>query len=189
MRSHHQLGRYLHDLYSPEAEARITEDGARQARLFAEGDDEVRRDEVDALDFDRASAEGPGAALARALRAGGSALKVDDRVPEDSDEQLPVAKVSQSRDSSVTAAADKVPAAPATQDPALPADLRSAVTAPPAVQSTQRQTPLMERVARAKKAVVKDVKVPRSPPVGAIVLVVVLLAAAAVGLVWLLRGG
>jgi hypothetical protein len=45
----------------------------------------------------------------------------------------------------------------------------------------------MERVARAKRAVTTEVKVPKSPPLGAIVFVVVFLAAAAAGLVWLLR--
>jgi len=45
------------------------------------------------------------------------------------------------------------------------------------------------RVSRAPKAVVKEDKVPRSVPLGAVLFVAVLLAAAAAGLVWLLRGG
>lgn len=187
MRSHHQLGRYLHDLYSPEAETRITEDGLQQGRLFAEGDEEGRPDEIDALDFDQPKADGPGAALARAMRAGGSTLKADGHVPDDSDDQLPVAKTAPSQDSA--APADDHEEQPTASPAASPAGLRSAATAPAAVSTvpSQRQTPLMERVARAKKAVVKQERVPVSPPIGAILLVVALLAAAAVGLVWLLR--
>jgi hypothetical protein len=192
MRSHHQLARYLRELYSPEAEAQITEDGIRQARLFAEGDEDGQRDDVEALDFDQAAADGPGAALARALRAGGSALKVDDRVPADSDDQLPVAKPFPDPESAVPTAVDEGQAAAsdAAPTPAPPDALRSAVTAPPAVESASppRQTPLLERVARAKRAVTTEVEIPRSPPVGAILFVVVLAAAAIAGLLWLLRG-
>jgi hypothetical protein len=193
MRSHHQLARYLREIYSPEAEAQITEDGLRQARLFAEGDEDGRQEDAEPLDFDQATADGPGAALARALRATGSALKVDARVPADSDDQLPVAKQSPGLDSAAPAADDKgQPAASnAAATPDSPAELRSGVAAPPAVQSVSppRQTPLMERVARAKRAAVTEDKVPRSPPVGAILFVIAFLAAAAAGLVWLLRGG
>jgi eukaryotic-like serine/threonine-protein kinase len=88
MRSHHQLARYLHEIYSPEAEAQITEDGLRQARIFAEGDEDGRQEDVEALDFDQAPADGPGAALARALRATGSAL---DSRPAASDGVFPTA--------------------------------------------------------------------------------------------------
>ena len=193
MRSHHQLARYLREIYSPEAEAQITEDGLRQARIFAEGDEDSRQEDAEPLNFDQATAEGPGAALARALRAAGSALKVDGRVPADSDDQLPMAKESPGRDSAAPAAADKgqVAASNAAPTPASPAELRSSVAAPPEVQSVSppRQTPLMERVARAKRAAVTEDKVPRSPPVGAILFVIALFAAAVAGLVWLLRGG
>jgi serine/threonine-protein kinase len=193
MRSHHQLARYLREIYSPEAEAQITEDGLRQARIFAEGDEDGRQEDAEPLNFDQAAAEGPGAALARALRAAGSALKADGRAPADSDDKLPVAKESPGRDSAAPAAADTGDLADSgvVQAPILPEDLRSAVAAPPTVAaaSPPRQTPLMERVARAKRAVTREVKVPRSPPVWAIVFVVALLAAAAAGLVWLLRGG
>ncbi len=65
MRSHHQMRRYLRDLYSEEADAYISEHGMERARAFVEGDDD------DVLDFDRLLDDGPGAALARALRAHG----------------------------------------------------------------------------------------------------------------------
>lgn len=66
MRSHHQMRRYLRDIYSEEADAYISENGRERARAFAEGDDD------DVLDFDRLLTDGPGAALARALRAHGT---------------------------------------------------------------------------------------------------------------------
>ena len=189
MRSHHQLARYLRDIYSPEAEAQITEDGLRQARIFAEGDEDSRREEVEALDFDQASADGPGAALARALRAAGSALKVDGREPARSDGES--AEESPSQDSPAVNDKGQVAASSVAQVLAPPADSGSVDVAGSASQSgpTPRQTPLVARASRARKAVANEDRVPRSPPVGAILLVIVLLAAAAAGLVWLLRGG
>jgi hypothetical protein len=45
------------------------------------------------------------------------------------------------------------------------------------------------RVSRTQKDLAKEDNVPRSVPIGALVFVAVLLAAAVAGLVWLLRGG
>jgi hypothetical protein len=45
------------------------------------------------------------------------------------------------------------------------------------------------RVSRAPKALAQEDNVPRSVPIGAVLFVAVLLAAAVAGLVWLLRGG
>jgi serine/threonine-protein kinase len=185
MRSHHQLARYLRDLYSPEAEAQITEDGLRQARIFAEGDEDSRREDGEALDFDRASADGPGAALARALRAAGSPLDVDARRDGESPnaEKLPI------KDSAASVVTDNGQAAAsrAAQIPVSPADSGSADVAAPASRSGPRQTPLVVRVSRPQKAAADEDKVPRSLPIGAILLVIVLLAAAAAGLVLLVR--
>jgi hypothetical protein len=185
MRSHHQLARYLRDLYSPEAEAQITEDGLRQARIFAEGDEDSRREDGEALDFDRASADGPGAALARALRAAGSPLDVDAR----RDGESPSAEKFPIKDSTAPVVTDngQVAASRAAQIPVSPADSGSADVAAPASRSGPRQTPLVVRVSRPQKAAADEDKVPRSLPIGAILLVIVLLAAAAAGLVLLVR--
>ena len=189
MRSHHQLARYLHDIFSPEAEAQITEDVLRQARIFAEGDEDGRQEEVATLDFDQAAADGPGAALARALRATGSALKVDGR--ESAHGELSSAEKAPRQDSVAAPASGngQRPVSQAAQIPVSPADSGSVDLAPSASQSgpTPRQTPLVSRVSRARKAVANEDRVPRSPPIGAILFIIALLAAAAAGLVWLLR--
>ena len=130
MRSHHQLARYLRELYSPEAEAQITEDGLRQARLFAEGDEDGQREDAEALDFDQAAADGPGAALARALRAAGSALSGRRSTSSRLRRPLPVAKAFPGRDSAVRPLRPNggQAAAPMWQPTPAPADdLRSAV--------------------------------------------------------------
>ena len=81
----------------------------------------------------------------------------------------------------------QVAASRAAQIPASPADSDSADVAAPASRSGPRQTPLVVRVSRPRKAAADEDKVPRSLPIGAILLVIVLLAAAAAGLVSLVR--
>jgi serine/threonine-protein kinase len=222
MRSHHQLARYLREIYSPEAEAQITEDGLRQARIFAEGDEDNRQEDVEPLDFDQALADGPGAALARALRAAGSALgpgpaaadgvspsaieapNQDSGAPAATEDRQGASVASRSMSPSTDEAPGQDGAAPAaTEDgqgasvasdvaqvPVSPADSGAADATSSASQSvaTPRQTPVVAR-ARARKAPAKEDKVPRSVPLGAVLFVAVLLAAATAGLVWLLRGG
>ncbi|HJX64600.1 MAG TPA: serine/threonine-protein kinase [Polyangia bacterium] len=187
MRSHHQLARYLRQIFSPEAEAQITEDGLLQARIFAEGDEDGQRDGVEALDFDRAPSDGPGAALARALRASGPALWVDGRAPADSHSELPSAEQSPRQDGPVPAATQDGQGTSVSSN----AELGSADVALSASQSVpaSRQTPVVARISRAQKALAKEDNVPRSVPIGAVLFVAVLLAAAVTGLVWLLRGG
>jgi serine/threonine-protein kinase len=187
MRSHHQLARYLRQIFSPEAEAQITEDGLLQARIFAEGDEDGRRDGVEALDFDRAPSDGPGAALARALRASGPALWVDGRAPADSHSELPSAEQSPRQDGPVPAATEDGQGTSVSSN----AELGSADVALSASQSVpaSSQTPVVARISRAQKALAKEDDVPRAVPIGAVLFVAVLLAAAVTGLVWLLRGG
>jgi serine/threonine-protein kinase len=187
MRSHHQLARYLRQIFSPEAEAQITEDGLLQARIFAEGDEDGRRDGVEALDFDQAPSDGPGAALARALRASGPALWVDGPAAADSRGEPPNAEQSLRQDSAAPAATENGQGTPVSSN----AELGSADVALSASESVpaSRQTPVVARVSRAQKAIAKEDNVPRSVPIGAVLFVAVLLAAAVTGLVWLLRGG
>jgi hypothetical protein len=195
MRSHHQLARYLREIYSPEAEAHITETGLRQARIFAEGDEDGRGEGAEALDFDQAPSDGPGAALARALRAAGPALWVEGRASADSDGELPSAEESPHLDSAEAAATEHGQEAPVASDAAevsaSTADLGFAETTLSESQSVPalRQTPVVARVSRPRKAPANEENVPRSVPLGAVLFVAVLLAAAVAGLVWLLRGG
>jgi hypothetical protein len=192
MRSHHQLARYLREIYSPEAEAHITEDGLRQARIFAEGDEDGRWDGAEALDFDRAPSEGPGAALARALRAAGPVLWADGRAPADSHGEVSRGEASPPADSPAPAGMEKGRgAAPAADVSAATADAGSADGASSASQSAPApsQTPAMASVSRAQKALAKEDNVPRSLPIGAVIFVAALLAAAVAGVVWLPASG
>jgi serine/threonine-protein kinase len=185
MRSHHQLARYLREIYSPEAEAHITEDGLRQARIFAEGDEDSRWDGAEALDFDQVPSGGPGAALARALRASGPALWTDGRAPVDSHGEPPRAEESPpaDREKGQTDPAPDVPAA--TADSAAANEGASSPESAPA----SSKTPVVEGPSRAQKALAKEVNAPRSVPIGAVIFVAALLAAAVAGVLWLLRAG
>ena len=73
LRNNVQLANYVEKIFSEEAEALISDAGRRRAQAFVEGEEPAEGTGED-LDFDLRQAEGPGAALARALRA--SALGV-----------------------------------------------------------------------------------------------------------------
>ena len=73
LRNNFQMADYATKIFSEEADALISEAGRRRAQAFVEGNDSAEPDQAD-LDFDIQQSEGPGAALARALRA--SALGV-----------------------------------------------------------------------------------------------------------------
>ncbi len=186
MRSHHQMARYLRDLYSPAAEAQITEDGLRQARVFAEGDDEG-----EALDFDQVPAHGPGAALARALRAAGSAVS-----------EMPSAENNGSgrgADEPSTGSPDKPesaqkqdaqPIAVSTDAPKASAPSANGANGKrPSRGSKKDDTPVLERKVRPPKNLDSKDTLPRTLPMGAVLLVAALVALLAGGVVWLLRGG
>ena len=73
LRNNFQMADYVAKIFSGEADALVSDSGRRQAQAFFEGSDNADADLAD-LDFDVQQSEGPGAALARSLRA--SALGV-----------------------------------------------------------------------------------------------------------------
>ena len=73
LRNNFQMADYVAKIFSEEADALISDSGRRRAQAFVEVGDGAEADQAD-LDFDVQQSEGPGAALARALRA--SALGV-----------------------------------------------------------------------------------------------------------------
>ena len=73
LRNNFQMADYVAKIFSEEADALISDSGRRRAQAFVEGSDSAEADQAD-LDFDVQQSEGPGAVLARALRA--SALGV-----------------------------------------------------------------------------------------------------------------
>ena len=72
LRNNFQMADYVAKIFSEEADALISDSGRRRAQAFVEGGG-AEADQAD-LDFDVQQSEGPGAALARSLRA--SALGV-----------------------------------------------------------------------------------------------------------------
>lgn len=73
LRNNCQMADYVSKIFSGEADALISDAGRERAQAFAEGGEAAEPDKDD-LDFDVAQANGPGAALARAMRS--SALGV-----------------------------------------------------------------------------------------------------------------
>jgi serine/threonine-protein kinase len=73
LRNNFQMADYVAKIFSEEADALISDSGRRRAQAFFEGSDGSDVEQVE-LDFDVQQSEGPGAALARSLRA--SALGV-----------------------------------------------------------------------------------------------------------------
>jgi hypothetical protein len=73
LRNSFQMADYAAKIFSEEADALVSDTGRLRAQAFVEGSDTAESDLAD-LDFDIQRSEGPGAALARVLRA--SALGV-----------------------------------------------------------------------------------------------------------------
>jgi serine/threonine-protein kinase len=67
LRNNGQMADYLARIFSEEADALVSDVGRERARAFVEGGEAAEPDQED-LDFDVQQREGPGAALARALR-------------------------------------------------------------------------------------------------------------------------
>jgi serine/threonine protein kinase len=67
LRNNFQMADYAAKIFSEEAEALISDVGRRRAQAFVEGNESAESDDED-LDFDLRQSDGPGAALARALR-------------------------------------------------------------------------------------------------------------------------
>jgi serine/threonine protein kinase len=67
LRNNFQMADYAAKIFSEEAESLISDIGRRRAQAFVEGNEGVESDDED-LDFDLQQSDGPGAALARALR-------------------------------------------------------------------------------------------------------------------------
>jgi serine/threonine protein kinase len=68
LRNNYQMADYVAKIFSEEADALISDSGRKRAQAFVEGNESSEGEQED-LDFDSQPAEGPGAALARALRA------------------------------------------------------------------------------------------------------------------------
>jgi serine/threonine protein kinase len=95
LRNNFQMADYAAKIFSEEADALISDSGRRRAQAFVEGSDGAEADQAD-LDFDVQQSEGPGAALARAMRASalgvwanvGNVVTVEKQSQDDSESEV-----------------------------------------------------------------------------------------------------
>jgi serine/threonine-protein kinase len=82
LRNKYQMSLFVEKIFSQASQALVSEVALQKAKAFFEGDESADAD-YDPLDFDRPLADGPGAALARAMRAAAvpAAIKAEAHVP------------------------------------------------------------------------------------------------------------
>lgn len=185
LRNNFQMADYVAKIFSEEADALVSDSGRRRAQAFLEGSDSADADQAD-LDFDIQQSEGPGAALARSLRASALGVWAESGVPE-----TPAQTVS---------AEAQPPAKPATQAAGGVAErvaepmLAESANAPgKSVKAEAKAPPEQANVAVPGQASVKPVRddVPDQVPGrwnGVVFAGIVLACALAAGLLWWLRG-
>jgi hypothetical protein len=190
LRNNFQMADYVAKIFSEEADALVSDSGRRRAQAFFEGSDSADADLAD-LDFDVQQSEGPGAALARSMRA--AALGV-------------WAEVGNSGTTAQTANAAEVQAKPTTREAdgvaesavealfsASASELEKAATAEASGQVEAKPSPESAKVAEAGKTDTKPThdegpdRVPRRWN-GFVIAGIVLAATLAAGLLWWLRG-
>jgi hypothetical protein len=191
LRNNFQMADYVSKIFSEEADALISDAGRRRAQAFVEGSDSAEADQAD-LDFDVQQSEGPGAALARAMRASALGVWADvgtaEKPSQDgSGSEAPPSVVDGNAKGQVKdepeslfseSASDLERAAEAEEaakkEEAKPKPASAKATAPAEVESKQAKANVSERVPRRWS--------------GVVVAGIVLAAAMAVGLLWWLRG-
>jgi serine/threonine protein kinase len=181
LRSHFHMADYVAKIFSSEAEALISDAGRRRAQDFvdnAEGTDSEQAD----LDFDAELAAGPGAALARALRA--SALGI---WAETLAQPAEPAKTEEAKDEAVPppdAAAEPAPAAKvvtvAKPAPASPEDKWLGAVVPAKAVPPASTKPTVKQAARDESD--------RLPRRWAPVLIAAVVLLVGFGVVWWLHG-
>jgi serine/threonine-protein kinase len=184
LRSHFHMADYVAKIFSEEAEALISEAGRKRAQEFVDNTDGAESEPAD-LDFDADLAAGPGAALARALRAsalGVWAEPVPAPGPPREEPATEAAKGGTTVDGEGKTKSE--PARSVTDEPAKPAAQTGGPVAAAATKTSggaQSQT----SAAEGSRGGDKSDRVPRRwAPI--LVAAIVLLAAA--GALWLLRG-
>jgi serine/threonine protein kinase len=184
LRNNFQMADYVAKIFSEEADALVSDSGRRRAQAFLEGSDSADADQAD-LDFDIQQSEGPGAALARSLRASALGVWAESGVSETPAQTAPEA---QSQAKPATQAAGGV--AESVAEPLL---AESASAPEKAVKAEAKATPDQAKVAAPGRASVKSARDDIPDPVpgrwnGVVVAGIVLACALAAGLLWWLRG-
>ena len=191
LRNNFQMADYVAKIFSEEADALISDSGRRRAQAFVEGGDGADADQAD-LDFDVQQSEGPGAALARALRASALGVWAEGAPPIDAgksaapEAETAVAETAQQAKQDARPVANGDGKSVAEPSFAGPSSEREAVakagTTPKAAASSRTE------VKKAQNAVdIASEQVPRRWS-GVVVVGIVLAAAVAMGLLWWLRG-
>ena len=179
LRSHFHMADYVAKIFSEEAEALISEAGRRRAQEFVENTGNLDADPAD-LDFDADLAAGPGAALARALRA--SALGVwAEPVPAGAAPQAE-AKAAALPTPIVDAALPSEPSVPGTAT-GVPASAEGA----PSKTAAEAADDALDRLASRKEQPKAD-QPERLPRRWAPIVIAAIVVLAATGALWVLRG-
>lgn len=207
LRNKYQMALYVEGIFSEAAEAMVSEATIKKARAFTDGDESADAD-YEPLDFDRPSEEGPGAALARAMRSGSIRLEK----PLSREIQVAAAPVAVApQNNPVVAHSDVVSpslgaAAAELGRDASPPNGESITVLPPAASKGQTKSITKQAAsssgsdpapASVKKPVSSDIKVPRTSTdegevhlpkrrAGAIIFTILLLLTAGAA-VWFLR--
>jgi hypothetical protein len=192
LRNNFQMADYVAKIFSEEADALVSDSGRRQAQAFFEGSDNADADLAD-LDFDVQQSEGPGAALARSLRA--SALGVWAEVgTAGTPAQAATAAESQvnpsTRDAGDVAesAAEPLFSESASElEKAAKAQISPKVEPKPGLESAKVAAPVTPAAKTPQDVVPDRVPVPRRWN-GAVVAGIVLATILAAGLLWWLSG-
>jgi len=190
LRSHFHMADYVAKIFSAEAEALISDAGRRRAQEFVDNAEGLESEPAD-LDFDAELAAGPGAALARALRA--SALGVWAETGPRQGEQASEAKAEEAKAEVGSAptpakkaapekAADKVAADREVEKPAGAAPKPAAAVPPVKAAAAALAKPVSIKLAAL------DEPSDRLPRRWTPILIAAIALLVGVGVLWWLRG-
>jgi len=190
LRNNFQMADYVAKIFSEEADALISDSGRRRAEAFFEVSNSADADQSD-LDFDVQQSEGPGAALARSLRASALGVWAESGTSGQTD---PTANTTKGQEEVLVQSVGKVAKDAAEPlfsesasdlEKAAKADTSAKVEAKPSPESAKLAT-TEKREAQRPHDEVPD-RVPRRWN-GVVVTGIVLAATLAAGFLWWLRG-
>jgi len=187
LRSHSHMADYVAKIFSEEAEALISDVSRRRAQEFVDNTEVLASDQAD-LDFDAEQAAGPGAALARALRASALGVWAEPAAPLDEPVAPARGAVPKAEEAPVPEAAAKPVETPARATVQQEKVAERAAAVPTAAASKDpKPAAVPTQPASGPRAKVEE-QLDKPPQSWAPVLVAAIVFLALVGAIWWLRG-